>query len=55
MSLIKGRIGPLYNSKISLSQCGAVPGRGADLVAHAARSFAGIRIPDELVGVHGLL
>ena len=34
---IKGRIAPLYNSKISLSQCGAVPGRGADPAAHAAR------------------
>ena len=39
MGLIKGRIDPLYNSKISLSQCGAVPGRGADLAAHAARSI----------------
>ena len=38
VGLIKGRIDPLYNSKISLSQCGAVAGRGADVAAHAARS-----------------
>ena len=39
MGMIKGRIEPLYNFKVSLSQCGAVPGRGADLAAHAARSM----------------
>ena len=39
VGLIKGRIGPLYKSKISLSQCGAVPGRDADMAALAARSM----------------
>ena len=38
VGLIKGRIDPLYNTKISPSQCGGVPGRGADFAAHAARS-----------------
>ena len=39
MVLIKGRIDPLCNSKISVSLCGAVPGRGVDLAAHGARSM----------------
>ena len=39
VGLIKGRIDPLYKTKISPSQFGAVPGRGADLATNAVRSM----------------